>query len=512
MEINYVKSYNLNPYTKNKFNRSFKQSQVQKNEHSVPMTKKQKTAAAVGGGFAALLSVGAALKGRRFLVVQSRMQSFALKLNKIFRPDKNMYLFKTNGMRTNNIREWEERVFSEIFIEPLQKRLAGKKEIYPGDGILVLGPDSKAKTDFFERAVKEMEKNGVEIIDPKPGSNPHFDDVYDTWNNIFFKNGMTPDKVKEEFEKSGKFKAFVVRNIDEMGESKKYPKEDPLFYKEEFLNDAPDTNYAAEKFGLIKIFSAKSARGLSPATIRSGRIDWRMTPMPYDNEPVEVWKNYLDYAKDHYGQEYALKAVKHAKKLFASRGKHELKEIAPHFEYQRPYKSPDFKDSLKKWKDWIEYTSERKGVGDFRRSVDLQYVLDDLAHYEGTSTSREKLKQLKESPKFNAIVDMLYEKFLKIEKKYPEKYKESYDRTIEHIKGSIEGKQKMIENFEERIKNDPENKEKYLEIINTLKISLEGAKKELESFNKYGFDLEFSIKAHWMEHVAQCLSGQLNRV
>ena len=107
---------------------------------------------------------------------------------------------------------------------------------------------------------------------------------------------------------------------------------------------------------------------------------------------------------------------------------------------------------------------------------------------------------------------MLYEKFLKIEKKYPEKYKESYDRTIESIKCSIEGKQKMIKNFEERIKNDPQNEEKYLDIINSLNQSLEHTKKELEEFNQKGFDLEFSIKGHWLQHVAECLSGQLNRV
>ncbi len=512
MEINYVKPYNLSSYQKNKFNKNFKKSPLQGNEHSVSMNKTQKTAAAVGGGLAALLSIGAALKGRRFMVVQSRIEHLAIRLNRIFRPDKNMYLPKTNGIKTDNIRQWEERVFSEYFIRPLQERLAGKKEFCPRDGILVVGPDSKAKTDFFERAVKEMEKNGVEIIDPKPGSNPHFDDVFDTWNKMFYKNGMTPDKAREEFRKNEKFKAFVVRNIDEMGESKKYPKGNPLQYEEEFLNDSPDTNYAASKFGLIKIFSAKSTRGLSPATIRTGRISWRMTPMPYDNEPVEVWKNYLDYVKDTNREEYVLKAIKHAKKLFASRGKEELKEIAPHLEFQRSYKNPDFKDSLKKWKDWTEYTSERKGVSDARRSIDLQYVLDDLAHYEGTSTSKEKRKQLKESPKFKAIVDMLYEKFLKIEKKYPEQYKESYARTIKFLEGSIEGKQKIIENFEERIKNDPKNKEKYLDIINSLNQSLEHTKKELEEFNQKGFDLEFSIKGHWLQHVAECLSGQLNRV
>ena len=149
-------------------------------------------------------------------------------------------------------------------------------------------------------------------------------------------------------QKTGKFKALVIRDIDEMGVSKKYTN-DSFEYAEEFLNDRPDTNYAAKKFGLIKMFSAKSDEPLSPATIRTGRIGWRMTPMPYDNEPAEVWKNYLDYTKDHYGSEYITQVIKYAKKLFKKRGGQDLKELTPHFKFQLPYAAAEFKDPLKKW-------------------------------------------------------------------------------------------------------------------------------------------------------------------
>ena len=67
MEINYVKPYNLSSYQKNKFNKNFKKSPLQRDEHSISLNKTQKTAAAVGGGLAALLSIGAAFKSENRL-------------------------------------------------------------------------------------------------------------------------------------------------------------------------------------------------------------------------------------------------------------------------------------------------------------------------------------------------------------------------------------------------------------------------------------------------------------
>ena len=100
-----------------------------------------------------------------------------------------------------------------------------------------------------------------------------------------------------------------------------------------------------------------------------------MTPMPYDNEPVEVWKNYLDYTKDHYGSEYITQVIKYAKKLFKKRGAQDLKEITPHFEFRLPYAAVEFQDHLKKWQNWAEYMSTRKGVSDKRRMDDLKSAI-----------------------------------------------------------------------------------------------------------------------------------------
>ena len=512
MEINYLTT-NLysakNNGLKSRFYHggSFKQTSIQQERTHTSyisnITKEQKTALAAGGGaLAGIAGITAAFKNRKFVNA----------FNKIFRPYKNRFLYDHKALKIKDFRKYHKERFLEDFTKMIQERAAGKKDAYPSDGILVVGPDSKSKTDFFEWAVKEMENNGVEIIDPKPGASPKLDDVHDCWNKMFFDNGMTPDKVKEEFQKTGKFKALVIRDIDEMGVSKKYPANDPFVYPEEFLNDAPDTNRGAKKFGLIKMFLAKSDEPLSPATIRTGRIGWRMLPMPYDNEPVEVWKNYLDYTKDHYGTEYITQVIKYAKKLFKKRGAQDLKEITPHFEFRLPYAAAEFKDPLKKWQNWAEYMSTRKGVSDTRRMDDLKNVVELLALHENTMSSPTKYKQIKESPKFKAITDMLFEKFSQIAKKYPEKYIKQHEDSIVSAKGSIAGTEKIIQNFEQRIKANPEKKEMFLNAIKIQKDYLESKKQELAWLQNEGFNLDRSIKAEWENHVARCLAGQVNSV
>ncbi len=512
MEINSLKTTNLYPAQnnrlKNRFyhNSSFKQTPIQQERTHTSyisnITKEQKTAFAAGGGaLASIAGITAAFKNRKFVNA----------FNKIFRPYKNMFLYGNKTFKIKDFRKYHKKHFLEAFTKMIKERAAGRKDAYPDDGILVVGPDSKNKTDFFEWAVKEMENNGFEIIDPKPGASPKLDDVHDCWNKMFFDNGMTPDKAKEEFQKTGKFKALVIRDIDEMGVSKKFT-HNSLEYAEEFLNDHPDTNYAAKKFGLIKMFLAKSDEPLSPATIRTGRIGWKMTPMPYDNEPVEVWKNYLDYTKDHYGSEYITQIIKYAKKLFKKRGGQDLKEITPHFEFRLSYAAAEFKDPLKNWQNWAEYMSTRKGVSDKRRMDDLKSIIETLALHENTMSSTTKYKQIKESPKFKAITDMLFEKFSQIAKKYPEKYIKQHEDLIVSAKGSIAGIEKIIQDFEQRIKANPEKKKMFLNAIKIQKDYLESKKQELARLQNEGFNLDRSIKAEWENHVARCLAGQVNSV
>ena len=512
MEINYLKT--TNPYSaqnnglKSRFNRggSFKQTPTRQEKAHTSyisnITKEQKTALATGGGIlAGIAGIAAAFRNRNFVNA----------FNKIFRPYKNSFLYGSKALKIKDFRKYHKERFSEEFTKMIQERAAGRKNTYPSDGIFVVGPDSKNKTDFFEWAVKEMENNGVEIIDPKPGASPKLDDVHDCWSRMFFDNGMTPGKAKEEFQKTGKFKALVIRDIDEMGVSKKYTN-DSFEYAEEFLNDRPDTNYAAKKFGLIKMFSAKSDEPLSPATIRTGRIGWRMTPMPYDNEPAEVWKNYLDYTKDHYGSEYITQVIKYAKKLFKKRGGQDLKELTPHFKFQLPYAAAEFKDPLKKWQNWAEYMSTRKGVSDKRRMNDFKDVVEVLARHENTMSYPTKYKEIKESPKFKAITEMLFEKFSQIAKKYPEKYIKQHEDLIVSAKASIAGIEKIIQDFQQRIKANPEKKEVFLNAIETQKKYLESKKQELAWLQNEGINVDRSIKAEWENHVARCLAGQVNSV
>ena len=441
MQINSVKSYGI--YSSQNYT-NFKQNKQQNTAltSSSDFINKQKTAAAGGGLLLVAAAAAAAIKNRNFV------KGF----NKIFRPYKNMTV-ETNLLKGIDLREYRQKRFAESFIEPLKKRAQGyvypktgeKYNGFPSNGYIVWGSESKAKNDFYEWTVDELQKAGVEIIDPKAGGIPNYDDVSAAWSKLFFdtKNGITPDKVEKQFKKDGKFKAFVVRNIDELCKTSQETQVNEKLQKradelkessaeikailskknkekkiadENFLNDAPDTNNCASKYGLILSYKAKDISKLTPATIRTGRANFRELVMPYADESIEVWKNHLNEVRNYSSSSVATRTIEQAKEIFAKRGEKEFNEIKPYLEYDPPYEGITLRAPLKKWENWIEYMGSRKGVSDAVKIESFENCIALLCADAGTQKSQSALKNLRENPKFNKILDMMHEKYVKLAK------------------------------------------------------------------------------------------------
>lgn len=437
MQINSLNTYNVNQNKYFKNYKNFKQSQAKTSTaHNFTMNKKEKNTYAAGAGvLAGLVSLAAAFKSRKFV------KGF----NKIFRPYKNM-LMESSFFKGVDLREMHKKDFLEHFIDPIKKRAEGyihpntgeKYNFFPSNGYLVYGPESKAKNDYFEWMIKELKKAGVEIIDPKPGASPKFDDVLESWCDLFYNNGMTPQKVREQFQKDGKFKTFVVRDLDEIGQPVKNPKK--TFYEfpdDIILNDGPDTNDSVEKFGLMLFYRAKDIHKLDVATIREGRVSNRVIPMPYENEPVEVWKNYLTAIKNGKASSYVTRVIEQTKEIFKKRGENDLKEITPYLEYQIPYEGLRIQEPLKKWQNWIEYMGNRTCVSNDRKISDFQRVISRIAASNETVSSKTALKNMEENPKFKAIIDMMHKKYVEMNKGVMNEEKEAYWNSL--VSGSLRG-------------------------------------------------------------------------
>ena len=416
MQINRLNGFNVysnRNYTNfKKLNK--KSTQKTENPISGNSAEKNKKTALIAGGtaLAGLGALAAALKNKRLPDA----------LYKILRPYKNRFP-KITINKDIDYNALAKEDFIRDFIEPVQKRAEGyilpntgeRYKHYPSNGAIVWGPDSKAKQDFFDWMVEQFHRTDAKIVDPKPGGIPKYDDIAKAWDKLFYADGMTPQKAAEQFEKDGKFTVFVAKNIDEMGlpsnyKGKKPPKRSP----DDIFNDSPDTNDGAKKFGLIRIFSAKNTSKLDPGTLRTGRVEFKYLPMPYENEPLEIWKNYLECLRNSSGNtERIVNRLEKTKEIFQKRGEKDFKEIAPYLEYDLPYEGITFDAPLKKWKNWIEYMGSRKGINGGTKLTNFYLALNSIATSECTVSSSAQYQKITQNPKFQKISDMMKEQYLK---------------------------------------------------------------------------------------------------
>ena len=168
-----------------------------------------------------------------------------------------------------------------------------------------------------------------------------------------------------------------------------------------------------ESLGLKKKQFARLIK-LDPGTLRTGRVEFKYLPMPYENEPLEIWKNYLECLRNSSGNtERIVNRLEKTKEIFQKRGEKDFKEISPYLEYDLPYEGITFDAPLKKWKNWIEYMGSRKGISVEAKLDDFYFALDNIATKKCTVSSPAQYQKITQNPKFQKISDMMKEQYFK---------------------------------------------------------------------------------------------------
>lgn len=316
-------------------------------EESQHMSTGAKIGTISGAGIAGILCL--ANRKKLGAIVTNFAASASGKISKVFGSDV-LKPVDVSEYRRVNLKERAKEIFLNHFINPITKpniietNTAGGVKVTqrftPANGYLVYGPDSKAKEEHFNWVLKELEEAGVEVIDAgkgKSGQEAQMD-VYKAWWNMW-KN--TSD---EKFLQKGKYKAFVVRNLDEFPDTG-------------FLKDSPDSNDCCKKHGIMLIYSCKNPGNIDPPVIRHGRVDAECLPEPNADEPLEIWKKYLEFAI-HTSASLAHRSVESAKELLSQNGAGTLAEMKNYLQYSIPYKYPRVHDSLDKWQQYVTETSK----------------------------------------------------------------------------------------------------------------------------------------------------------
>ena len=360
-----------------------------------PVEKSQKaTGIGIGAGILGLAGlIGIKSKPIKRFVSKEIIRPLERKIFK----DRN-FLRETDGLEGVDLEKDFNKMFMEDFVDrikhPFRKyrmqdgTIEERLENFPPNGYMLTGPDSKSKEERFNWMLNEMEKAGATIIDPGKGKKAKFDTVGDAWWDMWNNHS------DEEFKKTGKFKVFVVRGVDELGQPKGYPEGHLKYPDGALLKDSPDTDSCIHKHGIMLFYTCRSAGRLDPATIRTGRIDVKFSPQPKDDEPIEIWKEYLEDLK-RYMPPVVVNKLEAAKQVLSKRGEKVMKEMEPHFEYMVPYESPKVTDSLNKWQDYVNKQSENPNM-----SKSNEYFRNDIKKLQGNLYPLDP-------DKFNKILKMM---------------------------------------------------------------------------------------------------------
>ena len=240
---------------------------------------------------------------------------------------------------------------------------------FPPNGYMLTGPKSEAREERFNWMIDELKKAGAEIIDPSDGKQSKYPALSDAWWDMWKHNN------DEEFKKNGKFRVFVVRGLDEIGQPEGYPEGWFKFPDGCLLKDSPDSNNCCERHGIMLLYSCTDTTKVDPAVIRFGRIDINNCPQPKDNEPLSIWKDYLKEIKT-YHPSVVVNKLAAAREVLSKKGDEVMNEMEPHFAYSIPYVVPKATDSIKKWQNFIIKNSEN--VDSWKANKYLMLGLDKL--------------------------------------------------------------------------------------------------------------------------------------
>jgi len=301
-------------------------------------------------------------------------------------------LVKTEIKDKRSSEEITRSFFIQKFVEGVKKPFmtskTGDKKLTPiPNGLMLTGPDSKAKEDRFNWMLEELKKAGAEIIDPGEGKKAKFDKVSEAWHKMWKSNDDAA------FQKNGKYRVFVVRGVDELGQPKGYPEGYLKFPEGSILKDTPDSNESRAKHGIMLFYTCKNPSRLDPAVIRPGRIDVQHSVMPYQEESLDIWKAYLDDMKWEKSPASVVKKLGEAKEILSKKGDNVLREMNPHLQYTVPYVPPKAGDSLEKWNEYVFLTSQNVD-----RKKCNSYLLDAVSNAHGelnnTAENKEKFQKI----------------------------------------------------------------------------------------------------------------------
>lgn len=261
---------------------------------------------------------------------------------------------------------------------------------FPPNGYMLTGPKSEAREERFNWMIDELKNAGAEVIDPSDGKQSKFAQLSDAWW------GMWKNHSDEEFKKTGKFKVFVVRGLDEIGQPPNYPDGWFKFPDGCLFKDSPDTNDSCRRHGVMLLYTCTNTDKVDPAVIRCGRINVNNCPLPKEHESLGIWKDYLTEIKS-YHPSVVVNRLAVARNILSKKGEDVMKEMEPNFAYSIPYISPKFTEPVKKWQKYINKMSENVD-----RWKCNKYLLDDLDYLEGNLTNSPKDKE-----KYNTIYKMM---------------------------------------------------------------------------------------------------------
>ena len=284
--------------------------------------------------------------------------------------------------------------FHKFFIAPISDTgqvwhpYSGKIEkVNPLNGTLVYGPDSRAKTDIFNWMLDELKNAGVNIIDPGDGKKIKYDEHMKKWFEFWSK------KPEEQYKKDGRYYAYVVRGIDQIGQPKNRP---PVVFPEgAIFKDAPDLQDSCRKFGVMLFYECKNIGKLDPAVIRDGRIACQHLPEPYLDEGVDIWKEYINQLKMTFLPHDAVFYLERTRELLAKKNPDMFKQLEPDLKYTIPYEIPDVDAPLKIWKEYIDKTTE-----DVNPNLIEQYyemALKYLRSYKTVPKFKDKILKIREA-------------------------------------------------------------------------------------------------------------------
>lgn len=290
-----------------------------------------------------------------------------------------------------NLKERAKKEFLEMFIDEINnpniveiqtaEGTKVKKRFTPPNGYMLYGPKSQAKEELFNWALQEMKNAGVEIIDAGKGKSVKdaHNDIYKAWWDMW-KN--TSD---EEFLQHGKYKVFVLRDLDE------YPA------CTNFLKDSPDTHDCCKRHGVMLFYTCKNPNTIDPAVIRDGRVDYKLLPEPKDDEPLEIWKDYLNSITNSYPP-LAYRQVESAKEILSKREPEVMEEMKDYLKYSIPYQHPRFEDSLNKWQNYVTQTAQnvRPDCMISELAHTLQLIIGGCRHVDKNMSKFKAIRQMTE--------------------------------------------------------------------------------------------------------------------